>query len=272
MIQINLIGAGRVGQTWITLIQPLHNYSLQAICHGRENKAKIAEFPAADLFFITVPDDHIAETAKIVCQHHRNTTLIHCSGSLPASILNRENRVDIQVASIHPLISIANPKKTAANFAGTICTLEGDSAALETISALFNALGAELHVIDAHQKPAYHAASCLAANYLVTLADMACQQFVTAKIDKITAKRMTEQLMQSVMDNSTDKDNHNTILTGPIARGDQQTIKNHLTALKPGLKEIYCALGKQTVEIADLSHEKKALILSLFNHTESSIN
>ncbi len=263
MIHINIIGAGRVGQTWAELIRPLPHYSVQAICASRKEKSKIAELPAADLFFITVPDDQIAETARIVLESHHDTTLIHCSGSLPASILNPENRADIQAANIHPLISIVNPKKTAANFAGTICTVEGDTNALKLVTELFHALGAELHAIPTHQKSTYHAACCLAANYLVTLADSAYQQFEKADIDPITSKKITEQLMQSVLDNLKADNTYSNCLTGPIARNDQRTIEHHLAVLKPELKALYSALGEKTLEIAHLSVEDKAFIMSI---------
>jgi predicted short-subunit dehydrogenase-like oxidoreductase (DUF2520 family) len=246
MIHINIVGTGRVGKTFLRLFELLPQHTVT----GVGKKEATAQLPHASLFFITVPDDHIADVAKTVCQHHTNTILVHCSGSLPASILNPEKRDDIQVASIHPAISIVDPVKTAANFSGTICSVEGDTPAVETVSALFTKLGAELFAIDPSKKAAYHAANCMAANYLVTLAEASCQQFAEAGLNKETSKKISEQLMQSALDNVKQKEHIADALTGPIARGDSNTIQRHLAAIKPELKDLYCELAEQTAAIA----------------------
>lgn len=257
MITINIIGTGRLGKTLMRLIHPLENVTLQTNEHSPRD---LSQLPSADLHFITVPDDKIAAVAAELCQHQHDTTLVHCSGSLPAKILNPDNRTDIETVSVHPAKSFTDPEQAAADFPGTLCTIEGDSKAVALVSELFTTLGARLYPINAQDKAAYHAANCIAANYLVTLADAACQQFVAAGLDPAIGKAMTEQLMQSVLDNLKNEVNCADALTGPIARGDIDTINNHLLALKPTLQDLYQQLAKQTLTLVDLDLDTTEVI------------
>ena len=274
MIRINIIGAGRVGQTLIELINPLSAYSIQTICSSRFSHDSLAvvknidELPAADLFFLTVPDHAMEQTAKTVCQHHRDTMLAHCSGSLPSSLLNPDKRDDIQVVSVHPPISIVDPKIAAAKFNGGVCTIEGDTPAVASVTALFESFGTEIQRIDPSQKPAYHSGNAIAANYLVTLADAACQQLKSAGLNSAFAKRIVEQLAQSVLDNLKSKESFADALTGPIVRNDQQVVQDHLAATKPELKHLYSEMGKQTLKITPLSAQKKTEIKQLLDRPE----
>lgn len=271
MIHINIIGAGRLGQTLLLLLEPLENYNVKAICssHFKSDTAtvvsSIKELPAADLFFVTVPDDHIEKTAAELCKHHRNTTLVHCSGALSSSVLNPDNRADIQVVSVHPPISIVNPEIAAEKFAGGLCTIEGDEAAAEKLTKLLHLFGSDLQRIDPEKKAAYHAANAIAANYLVTLAEAACQQLEYSGMDRAFAKRVVEQLGQSVLDNLKSKDDYRDALTGPIVRGDQDVLREHLACMKPALKKLYGDLGKQTVSLTNHSKKDKLALLSLLS-------
>lgn len=271
MIQINIIGAGRVGQTLIELILPLANYQLQAICsqHYQNNAIPVvssaAELPPADIVFITVADRDMEKTIAEVCQHHRDTILAHCCGSMPAAILNPDNRDDLQTVSVHPPICVVNPKIAAEKFKTGVCTIEGDPAAVQLLTDLFHAFGTQLAPIDPAQKAAYHAAGAIVANYLVTLSDAACQQYTHAGIEEKFGKQIVEQLIQSVLDNLKDKTHHRDALSGPIVRNDQNVVKKHLEVVKPELKKLYCDMGLQTADIAGLSAENLQAMKALLS-------
>jgi predicted short-subunit dehydrogenase-like oxidoreductase (DUF2520 family) len=260
---INLIGAGRVGQTLIQLIKPLSDYTLQAICSQHYNDdtvpivASVADLPPADIFLLTVTDQQMAATAQAVCQHFQHTTLAQCSAALPAAMLNPDNREDLQVASVHPPICVLDPTLAVKKFAQGFCCIEGDEPAVKQLTQLFESFGTTLHRIDAEKKIAYHAGIAIIGNYLVTLADATHQQLTAIGLDKGFSKQVVEQLMDSVVDNLRSKDNYRDALTGPIARGDAATVKKHIASLKPELKPLYCQMGLQTVELTHHPEETK---------------
>lgn len=272
MVRINVIGAGRVGQTLIKLIEPLSEYKLGAICskhflsHTTPVVPTIAELPHADLFLLTVPDQLIEKIAALVCQYHSNTILIHCSAALPAQSLNRENRPDIQVASVHPPLCMADPTEAARMLSQGFCCIEGDDPAIQQVTPLFQAFGSTLYPIDPSKKVAYHAANVLLGNYLVTLTEATYQQLTGADIDSHFAKKIIAQLIQSTTENLKKSNAYSDALTGPIARGDIETVKKHIQALKPELKSLYCSLAEQTLELTRLDDSIKESIRSLFQN------
>lgn len=262
-IRINLIGAGRVGQTLIELIKPLPSYQLQAICSQHYHRddipvvRRITELPSADIFLLTVADKDIETSAIAIRENYQNTILAHCSGGLKASALNPHNRPDLQVASVHPPICIQNPTLATTQLAQGFCCIEGDHSAVKQLTQLFASFGTQLQRIDPKEKIAYHAANTLIGNYLITLAKAAHDQLTAIGIDNDFAKKIVEQLIDSATDNLKCETNYRNALTGPIARGDIDTVKNHILALKPEIKALYCQMGLQTIEITNHSEAIK---------------
>ena len=271
MQSINIIGFGRVGKTLAALIAPLENHSLQAIYSPRADTNapmmvdSIAQLPSADYFFITTPDDCIEQVAYQVLQHHHQTTLVHCSGSLPSHILNPTQRRDIQTLAMHPLHSITTSNASADAFYGIYCSLEGDSQAVATIKDFTHAVGANTFEIDAKNKPRYHAALCIASNYLVTLTHIAQVELALAGLNETDSKSAVNSLMQSTLNNMQNTESLPEALTGPITRGDQQTIASHIQAIEPKHRDTYCTLGERTLDLTRLTLEQKQAIKNILS-------
>jgi len=229
-ISASIIGLGKVG----TLIQLL----LQKSGHR------------ADWTFITTPDGAIHETAVKLAENDTNwegRSVIHCSGALPASVLQPLADQGVLIASCHPMLSVVNSQVAAEQFAGTLCTLEGDEALCSELSTWLHSLGALTSRITAEQKPLYHAACSLAANYWVTLAAVAQDCLQQAGLDPAVLHQGILRLQQSVIDNLAHQPDFMRALTGPIARGDMATVELHREALKSvGYDELYNQLAVVT--------------------------
>ena len=98
---------------------------------------------------------------------------------------------------------------------------------------------------------AYHAAAALASNYIVAAIDAAAAVLASAGVSPAQAAQALVPLAEGALRNVS---THGTTdgLTGPVRRGDAQTVQRHLEALrgKPELAEIYRALARRAVEIA----------------------
>lgn len=113
-------------------------------------------------------------------------------------------------------------------------------------------LEGEYFIIKPEDKPLYHAAACVASNYLVSLVDLSYRLMQATGMEPQMVIRALAPLMAGTWKNMDEKGVPQA-LTGPIARGDISTLQDHLAAIEavvPELGEAYRALGRYTVGVA----------------------
>jgi predicted short-subunit dehydrogenase-like oxidoreductase (DUF2520 family) len=244
---LNLIGGGKVGRVLGRLLAACGVFQLQDVLNRSSASATAAtafmaagtavetvgQMRAADVTLLAVPDDQIAGCCAELAQHgliRPGSIVFHCSGALSSAVLQPAVQLGAAVASVHPVRSFADPEQVAASFNDTFCSLEGSPAALEVLTPALSAIGAQLIPIDASAKTLYHAASVIACNYLVTLLDTALQTYVAAGIPDATARQLAEPLVAETVRNVF-RLGPEQALTGPIARGDLDTVARQQAAL-----------------------------------------
>ena len=281
-INIAIIGAGRMGTTIaytiasknqknikiISLSTPtkksldrakkiLGNFS-KKILFTNNNKKAAAE---ANCIFICTPDDIIKTVCKEIFNKNnpRNTNkenifAVHFSGSKPLKDLESARKAGAGTLSLHPLKSFASIPaaiKTIKNteYGITYNTPEGEKLAKKIVETL----GGCSIIVEDSKKPLYHAAACVASNYLVTLIDYAVYINEKAGIKPEDSIKGLLSLIEGTVKNISGGGTKRS-LTGPIARGDTGTILNHMKNFKENLSdkdtEIYRLMGKKTAEIA----------------------
>ena len=210
---------------------------------------------SAELILLAVPDDRIADVARHL---HLNQiakpgcVLLHFSGVHPAAVM-RQPGARTFLFSLHPLLPFADRQQAYERLSLVPYFGEGDVDAHPVAETICNALGGQLQFIDSQMKHLYHAAACLASNYLVTLIAEASALLEECGIDPARAETCLFPLLESTLHNvaihGTKKG-----LTGPVVRGDVGTLTAHLQALKispTGLLDLYCLLGSRTVLLAE---------------------
>ncbi|MBW1941112.1 MAG: DUF2520 domain-containing protein [Deltaproteobacteria bacterium] len=209
----------------------------------------------SDIVFISTPDSVIQETCFNIAQHKgfsQNTVVLHCSGALPSTILSAAKTCGAFTGSMHPLQSFADSKTDGNPFAGIVVSVEGDEKAVNTAREIVKDLGADFAGIKTESKILYHAAAVAASNYLVTLLDLAFNLIEEAGIARKDAFKILKPLVEGTLDNI-EKAGIPAALTGPIARGDIETVTRHLDEIgqkKPELLSLYRTLGLHTIDIA----------------------
>lgn len=262
---LNIIGCGKVGKTigrlWAErgtfAILDVLNRSMDSACDavgfiqsGRPLEC-YADLRAADVYLIGTPDDQIATACQQLLHLgllQAGNVVFHCSGALPSSVLRTALPPGVLVASIHPIRSFADPAQAATAFAGTVCGVEGDEAALALLNPAFTEIGARTVAIDADFKTIYHAAAVFASNYLVTLLDVALEAYRKAGISPDTALALMQPLVQGTVDNVF-RLGPTAALTGPIARGDTATVERQFHAIAEW-DERYADLYGQFAQLA----------------------
>lgn len=268
-MRINLIGAGRVGQTLGRLLAQDHCDQVQDVLTRRVASAaaavafigtgraltQIDDLRPADVWILAVPDGQIAMAAQSLAESSVASSpalVCHCSGALCASELAPLQAIGWQVASAHCLMSFAQPQLALTQFAGTPCALEGDAAALVTLRALFTRLGAPCFELAAADKLLYHAAAVFATNFLPVLQDLAEQLWQHAHMPPELAQRLRARLLQNAVNNIVQLGPQGA-LTGPAARGDTALVSNQARAVadwQPQAGEAYRALSALAQQLA----------------------
>jgi len=211
--------------------------------------------PSADVTLITTPDGVIADTCRLIAENKgfkAGSVVLHCSGALPSTILSSAGRCGAFTGSMHPLQSFAADNFTRNPFSGIIIAVEGEPRALTIAAEMASDLGATPLTIETQAKTLYHAAAVAASNYLVTLLSLAFRLLAEAGISGPAAYNALHPLIDGTLTNI------KTIgipqaLTGPIARGDIETVKKHLVEIgskAPQLTDLFKTLGFHTIDIA----------------------
>lgn len=261
---LSFIGAGTLG-TALSKACASAGYRVLSI-HSRtfENAARLAgslpqaeavphpsDATSADVTFLTVPDDAIAAVCESVAWP-TSSSVVHCSGALSLDVLNSAAQTGAATGSLHPLQTFAAGAEGAARLSGIAYALEASNNELrDTLQELVEALGGRPQWIRSSDKPLYHASAAMASNYLVALLGDASRLWESFGLSRDSGLRSLLPLVQGTIDNLQGV-GFPDALTGPIARGDVDTVRIHLDALKtsqPDIVPSYAAMGKRTVEL-----------------------
>jgi predicted short-subunit dehydrogenase-like oxidoreductase (DUF2520 family) len=209
----------------------------------------------ADVVFITTPDAAIESVAEGLASHKglkRGAVVLHCSGVLASTILAPVCRYGVHAGSLHPLQSFAAPAFPHNPFQGIVMAGEGDDAALIRCREMANELGAQFLPIETENKTLYHAAAVVASNYLVTLLAAATRMLEGSGITPEATLKVLLPLVRGTV-NNVEKQGIPEALTGPIARGDWETVESHCRKIRqslPDLLPFYRLLGAYTLPLA----------------------
>ena len=265
MIRTGFIGAGTTGTALAvrlsqkgcpvvavssrTLSSAQKLASLVPNCQICDTPQEVAD--AAELIFITTPDDIIAQVCGKV-QWHAGQNVVHCSGAHSVDILEPARKLGTVVGSFHPLQTFADVDQAIENLPGSTFSLEAEEPLLSTLEELTLLLNSNCVELKPGDKVLYHAAAVFACNYLVTLVKLALDLWRDVGVSSKEATRALLPLLKGTI-NNIENIGLPDCLTGPVARGDSGTIVRHLNALEPrnpSLLTTYKELGLQTIPIA----------------------
>jgi predicted short-subunit dehydrogenase-like oxidoreductase (DUF2520 family) len=216
---VRMIGSGRVGSA----------------LSARLGERGVGLREDAEIVLLCVPDDVIADVASGL---EPGPWVAHVSGATPLAALAPHARR----FSVHPLQTFTRERGPE--------QLDGAWAAVtaETPDALAcgfevaEVLGLRPFELEDAERPLYHAGAVIASNYLVTLERAAEDLFMAAG----APPKALEPLMLRTIENEFE-------LTGPVARGDWQTVDRHVAAIRerrPQLEEMYRLLAQMTSTLA----------------------
>jgi predicted short-subunit dehydrogenase-like oxidoreductase (DUF2520 family) len=213
---VRIIGAGRVGSAISARL--------------RERGIDLRE-DGAELVLLCVPDSAIAGVAAAL---EPGPWVAHVSGATPLAALDPHTRR----FGLHPLQTFTRARGPE-QLDGAYAAVTAESAEGHALGFwLARTLGLEPFALDDAARPLYHAGAAIASNYLVTLYRAAERLFEEAG----APPEALVPLMRRTIENGFE-------LTGPIERGDWETVEAHRRAIRaaePGLEPLYDVLAEAT--------------------------
>ena len=214
---VHVIGSGRVGSA----------------VSARLSERGVAVGEEGELVLLCVPDGSIAEVAAAL---DVGPWVAHVSGATPLSALAPHRRR----FSMHPLQTFARARGAEQlDGAWAAVTFEAEEARAAGFW-LAETLGLKPFELTDDARPLYHAGAAIASNYLVTLHAVAAELFRAAG----APPEGLVPLMRRTIDNGFE-------LTGPIERGDWETVAAHrraIRAARPELEPLYDVLAEATAK------------------------
>lgn len=265
-MKIGVIGAGRVGCSiakYITTCTQHHTitgfydcniqFSQQAadFCKTKAFNSLTDLIMSSDTLFITVTDSQISAVWECIDKDLINNKIIcHFSGSLSSDVFTDAPQYGAYCGSVHPVYAFSNRFDSYKGLNNALFTVQGDSLFVQSISDLLAQLGNKVCVIGKENKVLYHTALSMASNQLLGLLGTVVDILESCGFSNEQAYSALTPLMMDNLQTAL-QNNVEYALTGPIERGDVSTVKAHLNAVNSNEKEVYKALGKQVLKIAE---------------------
>lgn len=214
--KVRVVGRGRVGS---------------AVAARLEDRGVDPDSRDPELLLLCVPDRAISEVAA---RFPPGPWIAHTSGAVSLAALAPH----IRRFTLHPLQTFSR-NGGPEQLDGSYAAISGETDEARRVGfELAEVLGLRPFPLNDEDRALYHVGAVIASNYLVTLHRVASRLF-----EKVGAPpEGLEPLMRRTIDNGFQ-------LTGPIARGDWETVEAHLEAIRaeaPEVEPVYRALAEAT--------------------------
>jgi len=213
-------------------------------------------FPEADVALLAVRDSQVrAAATQLSGCGTAYPVVAHLSGFNPVTDLAPLVATGASIGGFHPLQTLPEPEIGAASLAGSFVAITGEGLAYDMLMHLGDSLGMSPFPLTDEGRPAYHAGAAAAANFLVTCLATSSDLMKSAGIDPGVVRPLVERVVANVFDEDPAR-----ALTGPIARGDLETVIGHLTAahqVSPEVGEQFRLIAEATAIRAGRSEERK---------------
>ncbi|RQR56101.1 DUF2520 domain-containing protein [Burkholderia sp. Bp9125] len=231
---------------------------------------------AADLIFLTVPDDHLAASAALLrfdASRAAGQALVHCSGASSVDLLDPAKRQGAATGGFHPLYLFGGADADLTRIDGCSVTIEADGALHAVLARLAAALGCHPLSIPAGGRMLYHAAAHYAASFALCGLAEAVDLWRTLGFDEDAALRALLPMLAGTIETARDKGLSNA-LAGPVSRGDTGIVERQLALLEARGGDhatLYALMTRRAVALAARRTAPPASLPALADAVEASL-
>lgn len=203
-------------------------------------------FPSGEFVFLAVSDRAIPTVARSLSVRE-GQIVAHLSGAAGLDVLEAAAACGAEIGSLHPLVSVP---PGASELSPCHAAVDGTETARRALEDLAHALGLRPFFVPPEMRGLYHAAASLAANGLVALSSLAARLFERLGVARPEAVEALVPLLGSAVDALRSR-GLPAALTGPVARGDAETVRRHLEVLESTDAEaVYRALMLEALALS----------------------
>jgi len=263
---IAIAGAGRIGQALGRLLRERGEPVVAVASRSPERARAAARFvggvravgyseapECASRVLIAVPDDALSSVAEAVAgAGMKDGACLHTCGTRGPEALAVLAAQGVSCGALHPLQTVASPEQGLSALPGAAFAVTGEGPAAAWAQRIVALLDGLVLRIPAERRPLYHAAAVMASNYVVGLIDAAVMLMGAAGVEEDRALRALAPLVRASSMNALTLGPLKA-LTGPIERGDVETVSLHMQALaetSAPVREFYRSAGLYVVTLA----------------------
>ncbi|MEO8878921.1 MAG: DUF2520 domain-containing protein [Gemmatimonadaceae bacterium] len=255
--RVFIVGAGRAGRA---LAHAMRVAGVDVVgLHGRREGADItwgtwpASLETASVVLVTVRDAELEGVLRelVGASLGSDVVMMHASGSVEPAALDLLREHGHPCGTFHPLLPLTDPTRATEQLRRAWIGIDGDEGARAASRELAAAIGAQVLEIPAGEKARYHAAAVFVSNFPVVLMSVGMRLLELVGIQDTSARSALGILLMAAAQNAAALPPAQA-LTGPVARGDVETVRAHLAALgeTPEILELYRALSREALPIA----------------------
>jgi len=214
------------------------------------NEKPTAVARACDLLLLTVPDDMLANVVSMLSASgaiREGQYVVHTSGRHGLAVLDPARSVGAHVVAMHPAMTFTGTAVDLDRLRGCVFGLTAGAAERAVAQALVADLGGSPMWVAEEMRTLYHAGLAHGANHLVTLVSEALELLAAAGADDPSGT--LRPLLTAALDNALAQGD--VALTGPIVRGDVNTVRAHLADIAtnaPQTLDSYIAMARATLD------------------------
>ncbi len=263
--RVGVVGAGRVGAVLAAGLRAAGHHVVAAAGESDASRRRAADLlpgvplrkPSdvardADLLLLTVPDDMLPNVVQVLADSgalRPGQLVAHTSGRHGLAVLAPAAAVGARIVALHPAMTFTGTALDLERLPGCVFGLTAGPAEHDVAEALVADLGGTANWVPEQMRTLYHAGLAHGANHLVTLVSEAMGLLAAAGVDDPAGT--LRPLLDAALDNALAQGD--AALTGPIVRGDVQTVAAHLrdiAANAPDTLPSYVAMAWATLDRA----------------------
>jgi len=262
-LRIGVVGAGRVGAVLAAALREAGHEIVAAAGESDASRRRIeallpgvpAQKPssvarACDLLLLTVPDDMLSNVVAMLSASgaiREGQYVVHTSGRHGLAVLAPATAAGARPLALHPAMTFTGTDIDLPRLAGCVFGVTVGDAERGLAERLVADVGGRPIWVTEDKRALYHAGLAHGANHLVTLVTQAMELLSASGADQ--PADTLRPLLEAALDNALEQGD--SALTGPIVRGDVETVRDHLAEVArnaPDTLPSYVALGRATLD------------------------
>jgi predicted short-subunit dehydrogenase-like oxidoreductase (DUF2520 family) len=262
-LRVGVVGAGRVGAVLAAALRAVGHEVVAAAGESDASRGRIeALLPGvridkpsevarrSELLLLTVPDDMLPNVVAMLAASgaiSEGQVVAHTSGRHGLAVLEPAREVGARTIALHPAMTFTGTEVDLPRLSGCVFGVTAAPAERELTEQLVADLGGKPMWVAEEMRTLYHSGLAHGANHLVTLVTQAMEILAAAGADDPAGT--LRPLLTAALDNALDQGD--SALTGPIVRGDVETVRAHLAdigANAPHTLPSYVAMARATLE------------------------